>query len=353
MRKLLRTTFTFALALVFTAGLAFGQQNQSSIAQTGNSSTATVSQSGQGNYSQLKQSDDFIGGHTATVQQVGSNNYSNIQTQNGGGTAEVYMEGDGNTLEDWSTRQRGGLGANQKNSRTFFDLDINGDQNTVGMTQEFGDGTVDIDGSGNEVGLRQLANANYQVGDFHTAFIKVGGNDNIVDVNQARDGGGSVGGTGGKGNGATVEILRGDLNELDVQQGGSRNKQTIEVDGSSNTYTAKQFGTGNALYLNSRGTGPGAPGGAGGVNSNTFTMTQDGSSNLVDAGIDGVDNTVDIVQNGSNNSVDGSSIGRFDADGLTINGDLNTVNVMQTGVGHTSTNTVTGNNNTISVTQSN
>jgi hypothetical protein len=358
MRQLLKNTFTLAVALVFTAGLAFGQSNESIVNQVGSSIDATVTQTGQSNYSELDQSEDWIDGHSATITQIGENNYSNIQTQNGGGTANVFMKGDGNTLEDWSTRSRGGFGANQKNSLNVFDLDIDGDQNTVGMTQEFATGTVEINGSGNEVGLRQLSGANYQTQDFHTATVRIGlyggtSSDNKVDVNQASNGGSSVGGTGGKNNSASVKILTGELNDIDVRQGGSDNKQSIEVTGSSNTYTAEQFGDGNALYLNSRGTGPGpdAPGAF--TEDNSFTMTQDGTDNLVDAGIDGDDNTVDITQSGSNNFVDGSTTGLFDADGVGIAGDNNTVTIMQSGAGHMSTNTVVGSGNVVDVTQSN
>jgi hypothetical protein len=358
MRYFVKITTTFALALVFSAGMAFGQQNQSTIVQNGNDIDASVNQDGQSNVSQLTQSEDFIDGHSATIDQVGDNNYSNIQTQNGGGTANVKMKGDGNSLVDWKTRERGGFGANQKNSLNSFDLDIMGNENTVGMTQEFGIGTVEINGSRNEVGLRQLAGANYQTEDFHTATVRIGlfgstASDNDVDVNQASDGGSSVGGTGGKGNNASVKILTGELNDIGVQQGGSENTQSIEVTGSENTYTAKQYGDGNSLYLNSRGTGPGpdAPGAF--TENNTFSMTQDGSNNLVDAGIDGDDNDITITQDGSGNLVDGATEGLFDADGLGIAGDGNTVTIMQSGTDHVSTNTVMGSNNTIDVTQSN
>jgi len=349
----MKKLFTLAFALVFSTGIAFAQDNESIVNQSGSSIDATVTQDGQDNYSELNQSDDFLNGHSATIEQVGDENYSSIQTQNGGGVANVYMKGDRNALVDWATRTKGGAGANQKNSLTSFDLHIDGSDNVVGMTQEFGDGTVNITGDGNQVGLRQLSNANYQTPDFHTATIEIGlfgseGYDNEVDVNQARE----DGGTGGKRNDASVAVLRGDDNDIGVQQFGSDNRQSIEVDGNSNMYTAEQLGSDNALYLNSRGTGQYFSG-AGGVNNNAFTMTQTGDANLVDAGLDGVGNTITITQDGTGNLVDGPAAGRFDADGLGIIGDGNLVDVMQTGSGHSSMKMINGNNNTATVTQSN
>jgi hypothetical protein len=352
MHTFVKQLLSLAFVFVLMAGTALAQNNESIITQNSSGSEATVYQDGSDNYSTLSQSDDFIGGHTATIEQVGTNNWSELQTQNGGGTAEVTMTGDNNSLVDWKDRTRGGFGANQKNSLTSFDLDVTGSDNTVGMTQEFAIGDVDIVGDGNQVGLRQLSGANYQVGDFHTANIVIGGdgstgNHNTVTVNQASE----QGGTGGVNNGATVKVLRGDGNTVEATQFGSDNRQTIEVDGSNNTYTAAQTGSDNALYLNSRGTGQYFSG-AGGVSGNAFSLTQDGTGNLVDAGLDGVNNSITITQHGTGNVVDGPAAGRFDADGLGIIGDNNSVTVMQSGSGHAAEQMVMGNNNHISVTQS-
>jgi hypothetical protein len=238
MRQLLRTTATVFVALVFTAGMAFGQDNESHISQVGSNIEATVNQDGSDNYSDLDQSEDFTGGHSATIEQIGENNYSNIQTQNGGGTANVYMKGDNNELVDWKTRERGGFGANQKNGLNVFDLDITGDNNSVGMTQEFGDAaTVDLNGDNNTLGLRQLSNANYQEEDFHTASITVNGSDNQLTVNQA----GPNGGTGGTGNSATVTLeSASDFNTVNVVQRGSMHTSTVTVNGSNNTASVTQ-----------------------------------------------------------------------------------------------------------------
>lgn len=379
MRKILTLTF----ALVFLTGTAFAQDNSSSVTQEGDGHAATVTQVGADNASVISQFEDgtligqpgdpsasatvsqtgndnvslldqnaFFGNSDATITQIGDDNYSNLQTQNGGGVADVFMEGDGNELVSWRFRDRRDFGANQKNDNEF-DLDILGDDNTVAMTQEFAFGDVDVTGAGNEVNLRQLSGANGATADFHSARIVIGGdgstgNLNAVTVNQASE----SGGTGGVNNGATVKVLRGDANTVEAAQFGSDNRQTIEVDGSANTYTAAQTGSGNALYLNSRGTGQYFSG-AGGVSNNTFSLTQDGMQNLVDAGLDGVGNSISITQDGSGNVVDGPAAGRFDADGLGIIGDDNSVMVMQTGSGHAADQMVMGNNNTISVTQSN
>jgi hypothetical protein len=230
MNQVLKQLLTFAFALVFMAGTALAQSNESIINQISAGSDATVTQTGLDNFSQLDQSNDFIDGHSATIEQIGDDNYSWIKTQNGGGTAEVYMNGDQNSLVSFPDRQRG-TAANQKNSLNFFDLDIDGDMNTVGMDQEFGTGTVNVVGSGNAIGLRQRAGANYQTVDFHKATIDVDGSDNVVDVNQGPDFG-----SGGINNVATVMLMNGsDNNLVDIRQRGSNNTSTTIVDGLNNT----------------------------------------------------------------------------------------------------------------------
>ena len=267
---------TLAFALVFSTGIAFAQSNSSSINQVGNGNDATVDQAGSQNASVIEQSAQGTSGGqavsaTAAVTQTGADNVSLLdqgaffgnseaiitqigdqnsvygtsssnafKQSNGGGIADVYMEGDQNTL--YSLRSEA-----QKNDNTF-DLDILGSRNDVGMTQEFGDGTVDVTGDDNDIELRQLAGANYQTSNYHTATIKIGGNGSTGNLNTVLVDQASIsGGTGGVNNGATVKVLRGDLNTVGVQQFGSDNRQTIEVDGNSNTYTAEQTGDNNAL----------------------------------------------------------------------------------------------------------
>jgi hypothetical protein len=59
MRQLLRITATFALALVFTAGMAFGQDNTANVDQEGNENAAEIEHLG--------------GDNESTVEQVGDN----------------------------------------------------------------------------------------------------------------------------------------------------------------------------------------------------------------------------------------------------------------------------------------
>ena len=252
MRQLLKITSIFALALVFTAGMAFAQNNSSTIDQVGNGHAATITQTGDQNSSELTQDilsgpaeskyggdatviqtgdrntskltqNTFYNDHDATIEQVGDDNYSEIVGSNGGGEADVYMEGDGNALNSLFPET-------QKNDNDF-DLNIVGGSNTVGLFQEFGDGTVDITGDGNEVLLRQHAGgANYDPLDYDQATITVNGSDNMIDVNQ--DGGA---GARGLNNTATVDLLNGSsLNTVEVDQAGDFHTSTITVDGMNN-----------------------------------------------------------------------------------------------------------------------
>lgn len=258
MNQVKKQLFTLAFAFVFMAGAAFAQSNDSSIDQVGDGNAATVAQTGADNQSTIEQSaqgtsggqpvaasavvtqtgddnvsslnqDAFFGDHDATITQVGDDNYSSINTQNGGGIAMVNMQGSMNSLLGIGLQS--GSSANQKNNNEFY-LDILGDGNVVGMTQEFGSGDVDLTGSGNTVTLRQLAQSSY-----HTATISVDGSSNMINVNQAGD----TGGTGGTGSVSTVDLLNGsDMNMVDVEQFGSNHMSTVTVDGMTNTSTVVQ-----------------------------------------------------------------------------------------------------------------
>jgi len=257
---------TLAFALVFSTGIAFAQDNDSSIDQVGNGNGATVTQAGADNESTIEQfaqgtssgqpvaasatvtqtGDDnvshldqnaFFGDHEATITQVGDENYSAINTQNGGGTAEVYMEGDRNQLVAWdrNTDFDASGAANQKNDNVF-DLDILGSDNTVGMRQEFATATVNLDGSGNIVSLSQKSAASGVAADYHKATIDVDGGDNMISVWQGPDWGAS-----GVNNVADVDLLNGSsFNTVDIRQRGSDNLSTVMVDGMNNTATVVQ-----------------------------------------------------------------------------------------------------------------
>ena len=208
MKKL--TTLLFVL--VFASSMAFAQNNDASVDQTGDDHEAEIEQIGSTNTAYVDQTDGgggSSGDAFADISQEGDNNNVNLDqrafygfpdeshaniTQIGdnnsvegtsetsafyqnqpGGVLEVYMEGDYNTL--YSLR-----GEAQKNKNEFF-LDIVGNENNVGMEQETGSGDVDIEGDWNTVTLSQLGNN----AAYNTATVDILGSDNGVSVTQTMD----------------------------------------------------------------------------------------------------------------------------------------------------------------------
>ena len=90
MRQLLKITATFTLALIFTAGIAFGQSNETDITQLTDKNDATVQQDGEENVADIlqkgankntatiRQSSDpsADGVIESTIRQVGFNNFA-------------------------------------------------------------------------------------------------------------------------------------------------------------------------------------------------------------------------------------------------------------------------------------
>ena len=105
MRQLLKITTTFALALVFTAGMAFGQSpgddNEAEVNQDGNSEAvvnqnATVSdasndafvdQAGNGNVAKITQTDNGGSQNLGTS----GNEVDLRQTQNSNGSSQAWL----------------------------------------------------------------------------------------------------------------------------------------------------------------------------------------------------------------------------------------------------------------------
>ena len=97
MRQLLKITSIFALALVFTAGMAFGQSgdNELQIEQTGDDNFTNVEQVGEGNFSNV----DLLGAvgkGDARVFQTGDNNTAFAEAS-GRVTLHQAQTGDNNT----------------------------------------------------------------------------------------------------------------------------------------------------------------------------------------------------------------------------------------------------------------
>jgi len=188
MRQLLKITSIFALALVFTAGMAFGQntgaiqnsdvpgafnskENVSIIQQAeynpSPEAVATVEQAGENNASLLRQDIDastaFPGtpqSPEAIIQMTGNDNYSNIFQQVGGSghsDVTVKMEGNNNILSNDGTRQ--GARSNDSDVRvqggSEYDVSILGNNNQVASeTIVYSDVDVTVEGNGNDIAAR-------------------------------------------------------------------------------------------------------------------------------------------------------------------------------------------------------
>ena len=261
MKKL--TTLLFVL--VFASSMAFAQNNNASIDQTNDLNDATVTQTGMQNQTNIVQSteasiiggpdsyteanveqtgdqnavdldqDAFYGFSDVTINQEGDENYAGLLTQNGGGHANINMDGNGN----WLSGLNGLSQAVQKNNNNNFYLDVMGDDNGVQMNQEGAHADVILEGSGNFVKLRQK-NSGYTT--VHTALINVNGGENNINVDQsALDE--NVGGTN---NYTDINLLNNSsMNSVTVGQYGSHHIADVTVDGSSNTATITQNGAGS------------------------------------------------------------------------------------------------------------
>jgi hypothetical protein len=293
MRYFAKITTTFALALVFTAGMAFGQSNTSTVDQTGDDHSADVVQNGGNNTVDLEQADTdlsdgvtnnmeadvrqkfdgneayidqkgsegligpgkstadaevdqvgnnnfldldqgpFFGNHSADIDQLGNNNTVRLRTSNGGGEANIYLDGNQNKLvrSNSSGQILSGEQVVQKNGsgRTqFIDVTVDGNANKIGADQQNGDGrdelTIDIVGSDNFVPTYQGA----KNGDIDITVAD--GNNNFLKAIQT-------------GNNSTATIdLNGisDGNQAVINQSSAGNTATITVDGMSNTATVQQ-----------------------------------------------------------------------------------------------------------------
>ena len=208
----MKTLLTLTTALLFTAGSAFAQTNDASIDQVGDDHDATITQAGSMNMAYVEQtiradrSGDDIG--EATITQTGDENYVNLLQRSffGDSEATITQLGEGNSVrgssEGSAFMQNHGLNvidvmmdgdnntlyslvgsAAQKNVNTL-ELDILGNENSVGLFQHFGFGDVDIDGSSNSVTLSQRSGANATA---QTAYVDILGSDNMVGITQTGD----------------------------------------------------------------------------------------------------------------------------------------------------------------------
>ena len=198
MRQLLKITATFALALVFSAGMAFGQSNDATVTQEGDN-------------------------HLADIEQIGGDNTADVLQKNFGASheANVYQDGDDNTANVLS---QGGVGTNE------VDVDQVGDENAATVDQYWGSntGTVDQNGTSNRafVGHRGAFSSYAEI------MQKNGGNNN-AEIYSSSDASNPI-------EDSAARIL----------QDGSSNQGVIrQSSGSLHSAAIEQLGSGNTAQI--------------------------------------------------------------------------------------------------------
>ena len=352
--------FTLAFALVFSTGIAFAQNNSTTVTQSGDDSDAVISQNGSSHEAIVNQNSGFGTGHIAEISQSnGSDNLSEVEqnqanaeayvTQVGSdnesytkqaGFNEMFVdqEGDGNVLTGYD----GGSVAYQKNGTGVFasdknvlDLDQVGDFNTAGVWQEHhGDATIQQYGSDNDGQIYQSGSPNQAL---NQASITQGvsaytSNFNAADIRQ-----------NGEGNTASFGLQMGDHNDVDIDQIGNQNYSELSIKyGDLNEVTMDVDGVGNRTRF-SIDASWGAK-----SSSNVVNFSKTGDGNYLSGKIEGDGNMVDVSQTGNSNRV---GTDWYTKDGVAIMGNSNTVSVTQMSNSNFSTVTVNGSNNTATVTQ--
>jgi len=289
MQRILKTTFLFAIALVFTAGMAFAQNNEAYIDQQDNNNTATVSQDGASNdaavgqgllegwgftqglgsvfpYPQLDEPSAYAEDNEATITQVGTRNAA-VLNQGVGNDANSSSSADNNTgtISQDGNRNVAAPGQGTYGGEAVDNvLDINqvGDENFAVASQaiqsayakdnnsdidQYGDGNIanTYQGFGTNGDARSNFAKSYQDGDDNESYITQGGGPSGLGLtaapsgysanNQARifqgDGGFAADNYAeisqlGTFHTARVEQL-GTNHQADVDQAGSTNDATI------------------------------------------------------------------------------------------------------------------------------
>jgi len=379
MKKL--TTLLFVL--VFASSMAFAQNNDADVDQTGDDHNATVSQDGSLHEAIVDQDSHFGTGHTAEItQQTGDENFAYVDqnqanseayiTQTGSynesrskqagyNVANILQEGNTNVLGQYNNLsanayQKNGFG-NGVGDMSSLDLDQIGDLNEAGLWQEHhAEASIAQNGNENDAHVYQSGTAGLAV---NSAFVSQNGNLNEADVNQD-----------GEGNSASVQqghaAYTSSSNTADIDQMGNSNTASFGLqDGDGNEVTASQDGSGNysdffVEYGNDNTISTSVVGDGNRTefevdadwsvwsSDNSITIDKDGDSNYVAGYVKGDDNTVSITQDGSGNMV-GSDW--YTGDGVNITGSNNTVSVSQMSDGNVSMTTVNGSNNTATITQ--
>jgi hypothetical protein len=361
MRQFLRTTATIFVALVFTAGMAFGQStttNKATVTQSGDNHEASLEQEkvGDGAVNEAVVNQSGNGNTVDNFEQIGSGNYLNVDQDGSGnivrqpaqqgqsdkpsydGIINIKQDGTDNVVWDLDQVGRGNeADIDQVGKNNFVDYEA---QDTGGdPTANFA--KVKQDGDGNRVGTRDGNAGLYQTGsgiqgEDNEALINQTGNDNIVGTKTVEEAGynpsffSDLFGSGEQRPGdqsfvqagdnllADVDQAGGDIvdyvlqtgqsQELDIDQTGSGGSEAraVQAGGNNNVIDIQQSGdadagvfqTGGNLFTNNEVYVDQSQG----VNTATVTQTGNGSGNVANVTQGTGVNTATVTQSGSSNT---------------------------------------------------
>lgn len=284
--------------------------------------------------------------NSVTVEQnggEGSANAASVKIEGGDNTTFQDQDGFGNNAEIGISRTYGTQGNDTGNDHTQIQT---GDNNQArarafngpndGLQEQIGNAnTSDLlqtQGGDNTATLRQLGNNNdvdvEQFKDDNEAQVTQNGDANITSVTQL------------VGDQRFVQRGFGDGNIISSTQGvGTGNNAVLEMGGDANVVTVNQAGSDNQLFFDFQGTNSNR------VSSNVVGLDQVGDNNTIsgDFASGSTSNTVSVMQQGNDNDVTSGSM--FAQDGVFINGNTNTMTIDQLGNGNSSINSMVGNDN--------
>lgn len=249
MRQLLKITTTFVFVLVFTAGMAFGQDPGQFLFNVPNSGEiASIEQvNNNGNQADIKQFDDQI---TARIRQTGQANIG-------------YIEQDGPSKPSQSDVRAGQYQTGDFNEANLFQQDADGSY--AFQSQSGNKNLSEISNTGAQVGVRGQSRTTgsaletYQAGNNNKAYVAQGANQSELVVEQS-----------------------GDVNVARVEQDNGARSLTADVSQGGDFNDARGFQLGN-------------------VQNSSITIDQSGSSNFGRIDQYSSDSSADIVQGSNGN----------------------------------------------------
>jgi len=249
---------TLLAAFIFTAGMAFAQNNDATVDQTGDDNEAQVDQViSNGATVNLSQTENGSGSSFADIDQTGGANLTNLN-QIGNNSATIDQEGK-HTVAGFNSNFNNGVDqipALQENT--------GGDQNVLNVTQRnnFSQVRVDQVGGGNTIdvfqggGISNVAKLN-QLGDNNNMDISLVGSINRVEIQQL-----------GVGSHTAYVDVSGDANNVTrngqskIMQDGELHFTDVMITGNDNAYVVNQTGFSHTANVTVMG------------NNNSSTITQ-------------------------------------------------------------------------------